>query len=514
MKIKKFPLFLIICACAAFAAAFTACGSGGSSDGASGATACKHVCESWTDTVNTCTEHKREGVCTECGEKVTQNLAPKGHTFGDWEDTINNCKAHTLKRTCSDCGVTVTMSAMPTGHAFGEWEYVTENCGETRQKRSCSECGAEETKNNVAKPHAFGEWQDKVNNCIEHTQTRTCSNCPAEELRDLNPEGHVFEHGKCTVCDADCSVGQTLYLNKYNSVYGYTYFLEKDDNATELYRRIDDAARLFHLDKYAATERLEADGKAYVALPAIDCASLGIEEKTAVAVWKTFRDDNPLYYWMMNTVVFEKVGGTLHILVWEDYTDGEKRLAANELVYNKVEEYSKMLSGGGAYDKAKTFHDAIIKNVDYVFGKDGAPVTDDWAHSIMGVFAEKGAVCESYARTFQILLNYNGVENVFVTGDGVIGFDDSGNANEYERHAWNLVRLDDGKWYWCDVTWDDTGAVGTGVSYAYFLVNDTQIIADGKSFMQTHIADDETKIAEVFLYPLPERSDKEYSPAE
>ncbi len=508
MKIKKLPLFLIICACAVGAAAFTACSSG---DGSSEAAGCSHSCESWTETVNTCTAHAREGICVKCGEKVTQNLAPKGHTFGEWVDYVNNCKAHVLARECSDCGATVTMTAMPTGHDFSEWEYVTDECGETRQTRSCSACGTEENKNNVAKPHEFGEWTDKVKTCLEYTQERLCENCGEKETRELTAAGHIYENGECKNCgEPFCDGEDTSVLDRYNSTYGYSYFLDNDENAAELYKKIDAAVRNFHVDKTAPTGSLTANGNTYLSLPAISFGELGLTGERAIAVWKTYRDDNPLYYWISNSVVYEENGGSLYVIVSDEYADGNARMEANDLVYNKVNEYSMMISGGDAYSKAKVYHDEIINTIDYAFADENTPETADWAHSIIGVFAEKGGVCEAYARAFQILLNYNGVENIMVTGNAVDGVDDS---SEPERHAWNLVKLDDGKWYWCDVTWDDTGAAGKGVVYSYFLVNDKQITEDGKSFTETHIADEETNTASEFLYPLPERSDKEYDPA-
>ena len=67
-------------------------------------------------------------------------------------------------------------------------------------------------------------------------------------------------------------------------------------------------------------------------------------------------------------------------------------------------------------------------------------------------------VCDGYAKSFKILCNQFDIECVvipgYVTGAGA--------------HAWNYVKLEDGKWYLVDTTWDDST---TGnIKYNYFLL--------------------------------------------
>jgi hypothetical protein len=82
------------------------------------------------------------------------------------------------------------------------------------------------------------------------------------------------------------------------------------------------------------------------------------------------------------------------------------------------------------------------------------------------------------------LLNFSGVENMYVIGDS---------------HAWNLVKLDDGKWYWCDPTWDDTPYEPDGISYDYFCV------ADSEFDDHTPYTPNEENVNNR-LYPLPDRA--------
>ena len=66
-----------------------------------------------------------------------------------------------------------------------------------------------------------------------------------------------------------------------------------------------------------------------------------------------------------------------------------------------------------------------------------------------GALAEKRAVCEGYARAFQLLCGKLNVPCWIIQGQAE-GF---GNY-EKTNHIWNCVRLDN-EWYQVDVTWDD-----------------------------------------------------------
>lgn len=68
------------------------------------------------------------------------------------------------------------------------------------------------------------------------------------------------------------------------------------------------------------------------------------------------------------------------------------------------------------------------------------------------------SVCEGYAELTQLMLNYVGVENQYISG-----FVKDGEATE--GHAWNLVKMD-GKFYHLDNTWNES-------QYRFLLVSDT-----------------------------------------
>ena len=136
-------------------------------------------------------------------------------------------------------------------------------------------------------------------------------------------------------------------------------------------------------------------------------------------------------------------------------------------------------------EDAKAIHDQIITTMDFAYQDDGVTASDSGiAHSIIGAIEGTG-VCESYARTYQLLCTYYGINNIFVKS---------------ESHAWNIIQLDDGIYYNVDCTWDDSGDTPT---YKYF--------AKGTdSFYQTHTPCTPEGIGSYFQYDLPEISTSDY----
>lgn len=111
----------------------------------------------------TCTESgEREGVCTECGGKITETI-PAGHVEMIDEAVEPACltKGRTEGRHCSLCGEVFQESeAIPAlGHIYTEWEIDTEKhqrvctgCGKTQRskhnipsgEKECTDCGYKE----------------------------------------------------------------------------------------------------------------------------------------------------------------------------------------------------------------------------------------------------------------------------------------------------------------------------------------------------------------------------------
>ena len=272
----------------------------------------------------------------------------------------------------------------------------------------------------------------------------------------------------------------------YSGTYGYEYLgtLENGNAYQEFYSRLDSVISAFHLDMDTdlseETKRLER----------VSYKDLGITYDEAVRVYSIYRHDHPLYYWISNnwSHIYGTNVGYLAPIVDEDYWSAAERASCHEAIYAGVEEYNEIFGEEDSeYQLALAIRDGICAAVDYTYEEDGRTPSDErWAHNILGVFTKKGAVCEAYAETFQLLLNFKGIENIYVTGTSNGG-----------RHAWNLARMDDGQWYWFDITWDDSSYF----AYTYFCVPETS------EFMSNHTPfTPESEAAYDKLYTLPERA--------
>ncbi len=296
---------------------------------------------------------------------------------------------------------------------------------------------------------------------------------------------------------------QLINMCAGNYAYDYLGKMPNGEALQKLYRDIDAKAKAFHLDPSAPLQ----DGMhAFFA----DFAVHGLTADEAFTVWRFFRDDHPLYYWIANSIDFR--GSKLALVVDEEFRDGSARKSTNDNIYAVINTFladTKELES--PYLFALACHDMIINRIDYAYESDGEmPQDDSWAHSIIGVFEARGGVCESYARTFALFLNARGVENAIVAGD-------AGGP-----HAWNLAKMDDGGWYWFDLTWDDKPGAFYEINYRYFCVNDTQNIKwiDGPwlpgadwdtTFTEKHKFYTPENSGEFFQYSLPERSKKAFS---
>lgn len=310
---------------------------------------------------------------------------------------------------------------------------------------------------------------------------------------------------KCSTCGR-ILVQQTVipaYLDSCNGRFAYEQ-LKTQENGTakqKLYERLDAAVRTFHTGNANAQNGIAVS---------VDFTDLGLSEEDVLQVWLSYRNDNPLYYWISGTVNFEN--SKCNIAVDETYVSGATRQNYNQLVYEKITDFVNKASGEtSSYMIALAYHDAIIEAIDYAYEDDGyTPQDAMWAHNILGVFEKGSGVCEAYARTFQLLLNVSGVENTFVSGTAGI--------DSLENHAWNLVKLDDGQWYWCDLTWDDNPGWEWGIVYNYFCVNDTQNVnwtdvfdpSEPHGFLTDHTPCTAMDSSLSWQMELPARSEKEY----
>ena len=163
--------------------------------------------------------------------------------------------------------------------------------------------------------------------------------------------------------------------------------------------------------------------------------------------------DHPELFWLKNIAasgqnVFLYYGATA-----EEKETLQKRM--DEVIPSYLEGIDDTMS---AYDVAIRVHAKVISTVDYDTialnkeKKEGGPNQNkiDYLRTICGVFIDKKAVCEGYARTVQYLLQKCGIECA-----EAVGFIRKENGERSVAHAWNILKID-GDYYYLDTTWDDS----------------------------------------------------------
>ncbi len=299
-----------------------------------------------------------------------------------------------------------------------------------------------------------------------------------------------------------CSACGEVYIesyhpDKYNGSYGYDYLatLANGEALQKLYDRIGILAQTFHMNVKDA--EYISKYNMYIS-EYMDVSDLGIHEDQLGTVFSIYFAQHQLYYWYDGLYYYYNQSThnvtKIAFQVMKDYADGQVRQQQNLRIYQTVQDMA--ITESSAYKLARNYHDHILKNMYYAYEKDGkTPQDAHWAHSVIGYVEYGTGVCETYTEIFHMMLCFSGVESIRVHGYGGT-----------ETHVWNLAKMDDGQWYWFDLTWDDYDNGGFGSTY--FCLNDTQKIANTSTTFLSQHTYDTVDSASRFQVPLPSRSKK------
>ena len=128
------------------------------------------------------------------------------------------------------------------------------------------------------------------------------------------------------------------------------------------------------------------------------------------------------------------------------------------------------LSGKTTYQKVQAIYNWITANVKYDYSHMNDP-TYLLQYTAYAAAVQKKAVCQGYANLFYRLANDAGVDCRIITGKAY-------NGTQTEDHAWNIVRMEDEKYYCLDATWD---AGLKPEKYEYFLKGLTSFSRDHRA---------------------------------
>lgn len=235
----------------------------------------------------------------------------------------------------------------------------------------------------------------------------------------------------------------------------YLNGLENANNLSYVYKEIASA-----IDHHASSVKFTWDENS------------GITDEEADMVYYLVKEDYPEFFWWGNgtyiNYVYEGGNKIAEIAFVGEAKDSEGKppIIANVYTFDtrdeivaakaefdaKVDEIAEQTAGMSEYESELFFHDWIALNTSY--DDEDKSVHN---HDAFGAIMTGTAVCESYTRAMQVLLNERGIENYTVSG-----------TSKGVGHTWNVVKLDDGQWYQVDVTWDDQGDRESDIFYAYF----------------------------------------------
>ncbi len=197
--------------------------------------------------------------------------------------------------------------------------------------------------------------------------------------------------------------------------------------------------------------------------------------------------DHPEQFWN-NVSYYTLTGNGSSVSVKPDYlikkNEYNKYLSAFNRAAEELFEECGITKDMSQYEISLAIHDTLAEHITY-----DKTQSADHIHTAYGAMVNGLAVCDGYARSYQLLLSMAGIQSFVVTGN-------SHNPTTYqsEPHAWNLVCIDD-KYYYTDLTWDDQA---DNIFYTYFNVTDDAMSTD-------HIKD-----SAIFDFPICDSLDANY----
>ena len=202
----------------------------------------------------------------------------------------------------------------------------------------------------------------------------------------------------------------------------YAYETLTDDYVKELYMRIAKSVDTVYAPNITTTGSLSD----YQITQAVEA----------------YKNDHPETFWLKGSSLFVPYGDTTSVKL--DYTvQNDKLIAAKKKFNIAVASVLKNLPSGNDFEREEYINNYIIDNCRY---DDAAAENNDVQgneNDAYGALVDGKAVCEGYARAFQLLCNKANIDCVLLSGTA-----------DSDNHAWNGVKIG-GDWYQIDVTWDD-----------------------------------------------------------
>ena len=229
-------------------------------------------------------------------------------------------------------------------------------------------------------------------------------------------------------------------LNRFENGIKLKEFYEAINNKYEAFEKSEK-----DLEKTSITTSSKTIETYYI-IDNVNYSSYQLSEYEAISVVKTYSYDHPRYFWIGNDILSNDK--EIALTCEENYHLSKDRIEKNKKIDDYVLNLQKKLPKDSNEDEIiDIIHNYVLNTASYGYPLDEYNYID--THTIIGITNYGLGVCESYAKTFQYLLNIFGIDAIFACGN-ILNSD-----NQLESHAWNLVKRNN-SWYLIDPTWDDS----------------------------------------------------------
>ena len=215
------------------------------------------------------------------------------------------------------------------------------------------------------------------------------------------------------------------------------------ENERKLYNRLDELCMDYLTSSKNAVKSAKSN-EYYTETVRIDDLGLSIEDAFALLSW--FKHNNPQYYFIKSGAEFRSRADFIEMAVnFQEFAiNGDERAQITNKMFDKLDEWiDECSSENGSLQKIRAINRKICESIKYdprVRAGD-----DNYAgghnQSMYSVLMTDETVCAGYELTFVAMANALGIDAL---------------AAYSSNHGWNVARFNDGKYYYVDVTWNDT----------------------------------------------------------
>lgn len=212
-----------------------------------------------------------------------------------------------------------------------------------------------------------------------------------------------------------------------------------------------------------------------------------------------YEADHPEAFWLDLSSRYSYVeyeGSTGFELNFE--LEGGELSEAKENFNKKIDEIT-----ASAPEEASDYQIEIFVN-DYIINNCDYDSNASMKHNAYGALVKGAAVCDGYAKAFQLLCNKLGVECVGINGYSP-EFNKENGESEDTGHMWNCAKIG-GDWYHVDVTWNDGDAHIQ--RYLYLNLSTEEI---EKNHTISPLYDDDSDPKKIYNVFIPDCTSDEYN---